>query len=190
MRQDRIITAISRQSHLLSGLFQQQLDDLERLADLTVQMFNNGKKLIVAGNGLLMPVAQLTANLFFYRMHLERPLLPAVALGQDASLALALTRDGLVQDLLTRQFQVLAEPGDLLLLLADGQHDAAFDQLLKAAKNEGCLTVAFAPDHREGSLPADLVLTIEANTLAETAQAALFFGQLLCELVEHDLFGI
>lgn len=190
MRQDRIITAISRQSHLLSGLFQQQLDDLERLADLTVQMFNNGKKLIIAGNGLLSPIAQLTANLFFYRMRLERPLLPAVALGQDPSLALALARDGVIQDLLTRQFQVLAEPGDLLLLLADGQHDPVFDQLLEAAKHQNCLTVAFGPDRSEGSLLADLVFGIDTGNPAETAQAALFFGQLLCELVEHDLFGI
>jgi D-sedoheptulose 7-phosphate isomerase len=190
MRQDKILTAISRQSSLMSGLFQQQLDDLDRLADLVVQAFNKGRKLIFVGNGQLAPIAHLAASLFFYRLRLERPALPAVALGQDPSLTLSLARDGVVQEVYSRQFQVVAETGDILILLADGQHDPAFDQLLERAKDKECLSGALAPDRSEGSLLADLVFFIHAEAPAETAQAALFFGQLLCEMVENDLFGI
>jgi len=190
MRQDKILTAISRQSSLMSSLFQQQLDDLERLAELTVHAFNNGHKLIFAGNGLLAPIAHLNANLFFYRLRLERPSLPAVSLGQDAALAFALARDGAAQEAYSRQFQVVAEAGDILLLLADGQHDPAFDLLLDSAKNKECLTVALAPDRSEGSLLADMVFSMNTQVPAETAQATIFFGQLLCEMVENDLFGI
>lgn len=190
MRQDKILTAISRQSSLISSLFQQQLDDLERLTDLAVHAFNNGQKLIFAGNGLLAPIAHLSANLFFYRMRLERPVLPAVALGQDSCLVLSLARDGVAQEIFSRQFQLVAEPGDILLLLVDGQYDPAFEQLLDSAKGKECLTVALVPDRSEGSLLADMVFSIDAKTPTETVQAALFFGQLLCELVENDLFGI
>jgi len=190
MRQDKILTAISRHGSLMSGLFQQQLDDLDRLVDLVVHAFNNGQKLIFVGNGLLAPIAHLAANLFFYRLRLERPALPAVALGQDPCLALSLARDGAGQEVFSRQFQVVAEAGDILILLADGQHDPAFDQLLERAKDKECMSVALAPDRSEGSLLADLVFFIHAEAPADTAQAGLFFGQLLCEMVENDLFGI
>lgn len=190
MRQDKILTAIGRQNDLMSGLFQQQLDDFERLGDLAVQAFNNEQKLVFAGNGLLAPIAHLIANLFFYRLQLDRPSLPATSLGHDPGLAQSLARDGRFQEVFSRQFQVIADPGDVLVLLADGQQDPAFDQLLTTAKEKECLTVVLAPDRSEGSLLADMVFSIDVKTPAETAQAALFFGQLLCEMVENDLFGI
>lgn len=190
MRQEKILNAISRQASLVSGLFQQQLDDLERLADLAVQAFNNGRKLIFAGNGQLLPVSQLVASLFSYRLRLERPSLPALALGQDPFLALSLVRDGSASEVLSRQFQLAAETGDILVLLADGQLDPAFDLLLESARNKDCMTVALAPNRSEGSLLADMVFSTDTEAPIETAQAALFFGQLLCEIVENDLFGI
>lgn len=167
--------------------------DLGRLAARAVEAFDAGGRLLVAGSGPLAVQAQFLVQHFAYRLSLNRPVLPAIALGHDLALAAALARQGEQAQLLVRQLQCLgAGSQDVLLLLADNGYDEALKALLISAQEAGCVTAALVQGAPEEHFPAspDLVLRVDTTSPARFAELALFVGNLLCELVEAELFGI
>lgn len=190
MRQEKIRNTIARQTALLEGAFEEQGELLCDLADQLVNIFNQGGKLLLAGSGLLAPVADMIANLFVHRLALDRPQLPACSLSQAHALSHALAHAGAGQELYTRQLQVLGNPGDLLIGFSDGQHDPLLDQLLELGREQQLTTVLVAPSSGDGAARADLCFVTGTELPVEAALSSLFLGRLLCEQVEHALFGI
>jgi len=190
MRQVKIHHAIARQTEFLQGAFEHQEDLLCGLADQLVDIFNQGGKLLLAGVGPLAPVADMVANLFMHRLAVDRPQLPAFSLSQAQALGHALAHAGALQEFYTRQLQVLAAPGDLLIGFSDGLHDAQLEDLLSEAREQQLTTVLVAPSSGDGAARADLCFVTGTELSVETAMSSLFFGRLLCEQVEHALFGI
>lgn len=171
--------------------FSLRADEVADFSARVVQTLNQGGRLLVAGSGLLSGIADHIANLFLYRLGFERPPLPAIALGGNAGLGQALARDGLHRQYFQRQLRMLAAAGDIFLALGDGHRDEALIEGLAAARKAGCQTALLLPARAEfGDEPPDVLIPVESASPARLYEGALFFGQLLCELVEADLFGI
>lgn len=191
MQQEKVRNAIARHGQVLNRGFLDRAGELSRFSDQVVQAFNEGRKLLVIGHGILGPAANLVANLFVHRLSLERPQLPALSLCHDQTLALALGRTGSGQEYFSRQLQVVAQPGDVLLVLSDGQHDPALEVALAEARERQCAIVTLVAGKGDGFCEAaDICFPLPAESALETVECACFFGRLLCELVEHELFGI
>lgn len=189
--QDRISKALTEQTRTLADTLPAQEQSLAALTERLLEGFHQGGRLLVLGSGPLSLLAAMIAQQFHYRLALERPLLPALALGHDASLASVLARDGRGADYFARQLRILAQPGDVVLALADAPRDEAVVQALEAAQELGC-TTALLQQRRGENLQgqADFHLRIETDAPARGLEGLLFVGQLLCELVEAELFGI
>ena len=191
MGQERIARAVRDHVACMESGLLAQAPEILRFAARVVDMFHRGGRLLVCGSGPLAAVADLTANRFLHRLSLERPQLPSVALGGNYLLAHSLVRDGLQRQIYARQLQVFGAPGDVLLLFAEGQRDETLIEALQQAHQIGCPTAALFPARTEPfDPPPDFRFPLETESPARLAEAALFFGQLLCELVEAELFGI
>jgi D-sedoheptulose 7-phosphate isomerase len=188
MRQDRISKAFKENTVMHNGLLAQG-EDLVRLAERTVEIFHSGGRLLVIGGGSLGGIAALIANRFLYRLALERPSLPALSLGLDAQLATALTRDGGSRQYFSRQLQALTTGGDLLLVFSEIWPDEAVQEALQSARRLGCSTAAILPRKAEPTDPPDFLFRLETDSAARMTEGALLLGQLLCEMVEGELFG-
>lgn len=189
--QEKITRALQEQTQTLADTLPSQEADLAALSERLLEGFHQGGRLLVFGSGPLSLLAAMIAQQFHYRLALDRPLLPALALGHDASLASVLARDGRGADYFARQLRVLAQPGDIVLALADNPRDEAVVQGLEAARELGC-TTALLQQRRGENLQGqtDFHLRIETDAPARGLEGVLFVGQLLCELVEAELFGI
>lgn len=189
--QEKISRALQEQSRTLADTLLSQEATLAALAERLLEGFHQGGRLLVFGSGPLSLLAAMIAQQFHYRLALERPLLPALALGHDASLASVLARDGRGADYFARQLRVLAQPGDIVLALTDAPRDDCVVQGLEAALELGC-TTALLQQRRGENLQGqtDFYLRIETEAPARGLEGVLFVGQLLCELVEAELFGI
>jgi len=166
-------------------------DKVQQFVLQLVDVFNRGGKLIVAGSARMGSVANLVANIFLHRLDLERPLLPAYSLCHDVTLHQTLDRDGLGSQVFVRQFRALASEGDVLLVFGDLTSDKSMTELLTAASEEGCLTAAVLPKKLvQDSEKPDILFPLITTSSARAAESALFFGHLLCEMVEGELFGI
>ena len=188
--QEKIARALKEQAKTLADSIPPQEAALTAFAERLLEGFHQGGRLLVFGSGPLSLLAAMIAQQFHYRLALDRPLLPALALGHDASLASALARDGRGADYFARQLRVLAQPGDIVLALTDAPRDEAVTQGLEAARELGCST-ALLQQRRGENLQdqTDFHFHIETDAPARGLEGILFVGQLLCELVEAELFG-
>jgi D-sedoheptulose 7-phosphate isomerase len=191
MGQDRITTALKEQSSLLESTFREQSRALTEFSTLAVATFNRGGRLLLVGNGALGAIANLVANQFLHRLSFERPSLPALSLGQNLALATTLVRDGQNRLYFSRQLRALATANDIVLILSDGQRDEALTDALGAARQIGCKTALLTQDKADlAAEPVDFCFPLKTASIPRTIEAILFFGHLLCELVEAELFGI
>lgn len=190
-RQDRIGRALREHSAALQESFMSQAAEVVACAERITAVFHGGGRLILAASPSLTPVAELTTQLFLHRLNLERPSLPALCLGRDATLAAALARDGQGKHLLARQLRACGGEADLFLGFGDLKPDPALTEAFMAAADLGCATALVLPARVNLEIePPELIFRLETSAPARVAELSLFFGLLLCDLVEAELFGV
>lgn len=188
---ERIANTLREQGVALQETFVRQALPLAQLAERVAGVFQHGGRLLLCGSGALAPVADLGAHHFLHRLALERPSLPALSLGHNPALAAALARDGLSRHYFAHQLRTVAAAGDILLLLADATPDPALHEAAATAAALECACVVALPAKAEwGGPPPELFFRLESEAPPRLTELALTFTNLLCELVEAELFGI
>jgi D-sedoheptulose 7-phosphate isomerase len=170
MEKDKTGRALNDHASLIEDTFRQQAGQMKDLARQVVEIFHRGGKL--------------------HRLSLERPLLPVISLCHNAVLATSLARGGESRQYFSRQLRALAVEGDMVLAFCDAHRDEALEEALATARQMDCETAAVI----QGKAPMDespaFIFRIETDSAARGLEAALFFGHLLVEMVEGELFGI
>jgi D-sedoheptulose 7-phosphate isomerase len=191
MEQEKIAQAIAELGTCLEESFLADPEAVARFAGQIVAAFHRNGRLFLAGSGPLAAVAALIADRFLHRLAFERPQLPAFALGGGTPLLQSLGREGLQRQAGARQLRMLAANEDILLIFTDGSRDEGISELLQTGRQLGCTIVTVGPPREvPGEDLVDRRFGISCESPARLAEVALFFGQLLCELVEAELFGI
>ena len=191
MTQDKISAAVEQQISMLDPFLLTQKPLLNSLAEHLVATFHQGGRLFLVGSGPFGAIAGIIGQSFLHRQTLERPALPAISLTNDAGLATFLASDEQGSQLFSRQLRALATNQDTILVLAGTNLSQADREALNTAKQLGCRTILIASEQAEiaGSLP-NTSLALPSNSLPRLLESTLFIGNLLCTLVEGELFGI
>jgi len=191
MTQDKISRAVEQQTALLDPFLLTQKPVLEALAKHLVATFHQGGRLFLVGSGPFGAIAGLVGQVFLHRQTLERPALPAIALTNDAGLATFLAGDDQGSQLFSRQLRALASGQDTVLLLAGTRLSTADREALGAARQLGCRTILVASEQVElADILPDINLSLPSDSMPRLLESTLFIGNLLCTLVEGELFGI
>ena len=188
----RIAQAGKQHAALISRFCDTQQADLSRLAGRVAQLFADGGQLLTAGVGVFHPVAHLLATQFAYRLDFDRPALPAICLGSDAALGLALASAGEFEQLFVRHYRALAGEQHLLLLLGDGRPHLALQRLRDEVLDGDQPVVLISGAGRRDSLYCDdleFCLDLGSDSKARQIELMQFAGHMFCELVEAELFG-
>ena len=187
----KIAIAVAQHQALLDPFFLSRQESLEEFAGHLATTFQRGGRLFLIGSGPFAALAGLLGQQFLHRQTLERPALPAVALTHDAGLAGFLATDDLASQLFSRQLRALAGDQDSVLLLGGPFLTPNEREALTTAGQIGCSTALICSDRTE--LPDPLperLLQLPTDSLPRLLEGSLFAGQLLCALVEGELFGI
>lgn len=189
----KISASCTQLQGLLDDFSRQQGSAMTHLAQQLSSLFSGGGQLLLAGNSVFLPVVQLLAGHFTYRLGFDRPVLPTIALGGDPVLAAVMSNSAQRDKLLVRHYRSLVSENHLLLLFSDGSADAALkalrDEVLDSERPVALLSATGQSDPlcRDG---VDICIGLAAESVARQLELSLFAGQLLCELVESELFGI
>lgn len=191
MTQDKISAAVEQQMSLLDPFLLTQKTLLNSLAKHLVATFHQGGRLFLVGSGPFGAIAGIIGQTFLHRQTLERPALPAISLTNDAGLATFLASDEQGSQLFSRQLRALATNQDTVLVLAGTSLSPADREALNTAQQLGCRTILIASEQAEITdfLP-DTSLSLPSDSLPRLLENSLFIGNLLCTLVEGELFGI
>jgi D-sedoheptulose 7-phosphate isomerase len=187
---DRMKAAFHSHREVLEALERELGPKMILVAELLVDTFRNGNKLLVMGNGGSAADAQHLAGEIVGRFKLERRGLPAIALSTDTSILTAVANDYGFDAIFSRQVEALAREGDAVIGISTSGSSSNVLSALRLAREKGCRTVGLlGKDGGSIREMVDLDLTVPGQDTPRIQEGHITIIHILCELVEEALFG-
>ena len=192
MKQDLIRRNISDSITVKQELLQNSaiMIDITKVADLIVEAFNNGNKLLFCGNGGSAADAQHLAAEFSGKYYLNRPPLNAEALHTDTSFMTAVSNDFSFDEVYARLIQGIGKQGDILIGMSTSGNSKNVINALEEAKKKNIITIGLTGKVNGNMKPyCDYLINIPSDDTPRIQECHLMLGHAICELVEKELFS-
>ena len=163
---------------------------IAKIAEVIIQTYRKGKKVILFGNGGSAADAQHIAAELVGKYYLERAPLPAIALTVNTSSLTAIGNDYSFAQVFAKQLEALGEAGDVAIGISTSGNSGNVLEALKAAKEKGLITIGFTG--KKGGRLKDVVdycLHIPSDDTPRIQEGHITVGHIICEIVERELFG-
>lgn len=161
------------------------LDVIRECAELIYEIFKNGKKVLLIGNGGSAADAQHIAAEFVGRYESERVALPAIALTTDTSSLTALANDFDFDRVFTRQIEALGQSGDLLIAISTSGTSSNVIAAVMAARKRGCRILGMTgADGKKLAGLSDACLMIPSRRTARIQEAHITVAHIWCEMID------
>ena len=174
--------ALQRQLGKQAGL-------LTTLAELLVDVFRRGNKVLLFGNGGSAADAQHIACELAGKFYRDRAPLPAIALTTNTSALSAIANDYGYNEVFARQVRGLVKEGDIVIGISTSGNSLNVLRGIEEAKRHNATTVAFTGQGGKLKDLADYALSIPSNNTPRIQEAHIAAGHIICYLVEEVLFG-
>lgn len=180
-----IIDRINETIEVLSQL-KEFVGDIELAAQMVLNCFRSGNKLLICGNGGSAADAQHIAAEFmgkFYR--LDRTALPAIALHTNTSILTALANDFGFEGIYRRQVEALGQKGDILLAISTSGNSENIIEAAKMAVSRKMDVISLTGANEcELDEYSDLVIKVPSSNTPIIQNAHIAVCHTICELVE------
>lgn len=159
-------------------------------AAVCVQAFQNGRKVILMGNGGSAADCQHIAGEFVSRFLFDRPGLPAVALTTDTSVLTAIGNDYGYNKLFSRQISAIGVSGDVLIGYSTSGNSANIVGGFIEGAKMGLTCIGFT-GARNGAINnlCDLLIKVPSESTPQIQEGHLIAGHALCAVIEERLFA-
>lgn len=156
------------------------------------ETLESGKKVLLCGNGGSAADAQHLAAEFLVRLrpNVNRKSYPVISLAQDISTITACGNDLGFENIFKRNFEGLANKGDLLIIFSTSGNSKNIINVLHAAQKKGITSISFL-GNRGGKCKnlSNLDIVIPSKNTARIQECHIFLGHLIFEQVENKLIG-
>lgn len=178
--------SISVKQQLLSSTgYIEAIDDV---AQLCVDAYKNGNKVLLAGNGGSAGDAQHIAAELVARFEFDRPGLPAIALTTDTSMLTAIGNDYGYDKVFSRQLEANAVSGDVFIGISTSGNSKNILQAFDSAKSKGVVCVGLCGQAGKIHDVADHVLAVPSDCTARIQESHIMIGHILCGIIEKTMF--
>lgn len=153
---------------------------------------DNGKKIILAGNGGSAADAQHIAGELVSRFMFDRPGLPSIALTTDTSVITAIGNDYGYDKIFSRQIQANGCSGDVFFAYSTSGESKNIIEGLAEAKKQNITTVGLTglkTNPNDMSSYCDYLIRIPSISTPKIQEGHLIVGHLICDLIEKKIFG-
>jgi len=175
---------------ILKNFFEQKSDLFEVMIEAVARALEEGRKILVFGNGGSAAEAQHFAAELVNRFLRIRQPIRAIALTTDTSTLTSVANDSSYDYVFRRQVEALGDKGDIALALSTSGTSVNIVEGLKAARQKGMLTVAMTGQGggRLASL-SDYLLDVPSTSTPRVQEVHLLLLHLLAEALENRLFS-
>ena len=189
---DTIITRLE-QSIAVKRLVIQDFTLLERIevaARAIVKAYQNGKKVLLCGNGGSAADAQHIAAEFSGRFYFDRAPLNAEALHTNTSFLTAVANDYSYDSVYARMIEASGNEGDILIALSTSGNSGNILNAIEKAKNKGMFVIGFTGEGG-GKMKnlCDCLLNVPSSDTPRIQETHITIAHIICEIVEKELFG-
>jgi D-sedoheptulose 7-phosphate isomerase len=184
---ERITSSIQLKQSLLENTA--LLQTTNKLAEIIVACYNNGGKVLWAGNGGSAADAQHLAAELTGRFYYDRPALSSEALHVNTSYITAVANDYAYDLIYSRLISGIGKKGDVLIGLSTSGNSGNVVNALIKAKEMGITTVGFTGEGG-GKMKehCDLLIAIPSRDTPRIQECHMLLGHTVCEIVETTLF--
>lgn len=167
--------------------------NLSQATQHIVNALLRGNKIIVCGVGRSYANAQFMVANLLNRYDLERPSFPSVLLSLDSAVGSAIVFDNPQESLFQRQFNAVAQQGDILVVLSPLGNEHSILNVIQHAFTKEISIIALTGDnseHIKGLLTEnDLEISVPSSKESRILESHLFIINALCELIDYQLFN-
>jgi D-sedoheptulose 7-phosphate isomerase len=158
------------------------------IAAATIKALQQGRKILLAGNGGSAADAQHIAAEIIGRYKRDRAAWPAVALTTDTSALTAIANDYGFERVFARQVEGLGQPGDVFIGITTSGRSPNILAALEVARQRGLVTVGMTgPSGGSMGALCDHLLIAPAPETALVQQIHLMAAHAICDEIEFVL---
>src|SRR5688572_26161101 len=171
-------------------LQEELLKDIEKVVDIIVTAFKDGKRVYFCGNGGSAADAQHLAAEFSGRFYIDRKALPAEALHCNTSYMTAVANDYSYDVVYARLIDGIGQSGDVLVGLSTSGNSANIVKAFEVARSKGILTVGFTG--LSGGVMkelSDYLVNVPSLDTPRIQECHIMLGHIICQLVEEKYFA-
>ncbi len=168
----------------------QMISGIQRIADVMVDAYENGNKVLTAGNGGSACDSQHIAGELVAKFFIDRPGLNAISLVNYISSLTATSNDYGYAKSFSRQIQALANKGDVFIAISTSGNSENILAALEEARNKGVITVGLVGE-KECKMDSlcDYIIHVPSTCTPTIQESHIMIGHIICALVEETLFG-
>ena len=187
----KILKAFEYSIHVNEKFVNGNLALIAEVSRLIADAFNEGKKLVIFGNGGSACDASHIAAEFVNRFKIERPGLPAIALNTDMAVMTSIANDYDYSEVFARQVKTLSEAGDIAVAISTSGGSKNILKAVDVAKKKGLKTIAFTGSKGEKFLSkCDYAFIVPSEDTPRIQEKHITLGHVICQIVEEILFEV
>jgi D-sedoheptulose 7-phosphate isomerase len=155
-----------------------------------VEIYRNGQKTLIAGNGGSAADAQHIAGEFVSKLNMERPGIASIALTTDTSILTAIGNDYGFEKIFSRQVEAIGVMGDMFIGISTSGNSKNVIEALKTCKDKGIVTVGLTG--KSGGAMATICeycIKVPTDKTPRVQETHILIGHIICSIVEEGLFG-
>jgi D-sedoheptulose 7-phosphate isomerase len=187
--ENRIKARIRKHDFVIKMIEEFLIEDIKKLAEIIVDGYRKGNKVILFGNGGSAADAQhITAELVG-RFLKERRGIPAISLTTNTSNLTSISNDYGFEEVYARQIEAIMNKGDIVIGITTSGESPNIIKGLEKARELGGYTVALTGKNG-GKITnfAHLSIIVPFHMTPHIQEAHITIGHILCDLIEEALF--
>ncbi len=189
--QDKILKAFEESISVKEKFVKDNVDAIIEVSKAIADAFNDGKKLILFGNGGSATDASHIAAEFVNRFKKERPPLPAIALNTDVAVITSIANDYDFSEIFSKQIKAIGEEGDLVLAISTSGNSGNVLKAMEAAKKKKMKTIALTGTKGERfASKATYSFVVPSDNTPRIQETHITLGHVICQMVEEILFEV
>ncbi|AFV05142.1 D-sedoheptulose 7-phosphate isomerase [Dehalobacter sp. CF] len=165
------------------------LDQIISVSKKMINVYKNGNKTLIAGNGGSAADAQHLAGEFVSRFYFDRPGIPSIALTTDTSILTAIGNDYSFAKIFSRQIQAIGNCGDMFIGITTSGNSVNILEAFKTCKEKGIITVCLTGNKITDVGFCDYCIKIPSSETPRIQESHILIGHIICSIVEEQLFG-
>jgi len=186
---DKIIKAYQDSIAVKEAFFRDNIDKIIEVSRLIASAFDEGKKLILFGNGGSATDASHIAAEFVNRFKRERPGLPAISLTTDMAVITSIANDYDYSEVFARQLRSLSDEGDIVIAISTSGNSPNVLKAVDVAKKKRLKTIAFTGIKGvKLASKVNFAFVVPSDDTPRIQETHITLGHVLCQMVEEILF--
>ena len=186
----KIIAQLEESAEVKRQTIETAVDSIEAAAQMLIDCYRAGGKVLLCGNGGSAADAQHLAAELISRLKLERAAIPALALTTNTSLLTAIGNDYKYDLVFVRQVEAFGRAGDVLIAISTSGESENVIKAVEFSRVQGIKSIALT-GAKGGRLAekVDIAIKIPSDNVQRIQECHITVGHILCELIESALYG-